>query len=104
MNYKELIELSQKAADEWRNDHAFYQAGTLIDSLCSAIENLLAEQDETNVSPVVHERWIASDIVTISQRNRAIHSQIFSCSHCGKSNGRIKKPYCPNCGAKMDLN
>ena len=24
------------------------------------------------------------------------------CSCCGKSNGRAKSPYCPNCGAKMD--
>ena len=45
MDYKELIELSQKAANEWRGDHTFYQAGVLIDSLCTAIETLLAERD-----------------------------------------------------------
>lgn len=45
MDYKELIELSQKAATEWRNDHAFYQAGVLIDSLCTAIETLTTERD-----------------------------------------------------------
>ena len=45
MDYKELIELSQKAANEWRGDHTFYQAGVLIDSLCTAIEPLLAELD-----------------------------------------------------------
>lgn len=45
MDYKELIEISQKAANEWRNDHTFYQAGVLIDSLCSAVEDLLAERD-----------------------------------------------------------
>ena len=45
MDYKELIELSQKAANEWRGDHTFYQAGVLIDSLCTAIETLLAELD-----------------------------------------------------------
>lgn len=45
MDYKELIELSQKAATEWRNNHAFYQAGVLIDSLCTAIETIMAERD-----------------------------------------------------------
>lgn len=45
MDYKELIRLSKKAADEWRNDHTFYQAGTLIDSLCEATETLLNELD-----------------------------------------------------------
>lgn len=45
MDYKELIEISQKAASEWRNDHTFYQAGMLIDSLCRSIEALLAERD-----------------------------------------------------------
>lgn len=45
MDYKELIRISKKAEDEWRNDHTFYQAGTPIDSLCDAIETLLAERD-----------------------------------------------------------
>lgn len=45
MGYKELIELSQKAANEWRGDHTFYQAGVLIDSLRTAIETLLKERD-----------------------------------------------------------
>lgn len=45
MDYKELIRLSKKAADGWRNDHTFYQAGILIDSLREATETLLEERD-----------------------------------------------------------
>lgn len=56
-----------------------------------------------DVAPVVHGRWITRDIVTVSQRNRAIKSRLFICSCCKRSNGRSPKPYCPNCGAKMDL-
>lgn len=45
MDYKELIELSKKAAAEWEGTHEYYQAATLITSLCSAIETLLAERE-----------------------------------------------------------
>lgn len=92
MDYKELIALSQKAANEWRNDHTFYQAGTLIDSLCSAIETLLAEQDATNVAPVVHGRWIMDG---------KEHCYCSECKHGRNIRSQIGWVYCPNCGAKM---
>ncbi len=28
---------------------------------------------------------------------------LFVCSECGVDGGFLKKEYCPNCGAKMDL-
>ena len=36
-----------------------------------------------------------------SQRGRTIIYKTFTCDRCGKSNGRHKTNYCPNCGAKM---
>lgn len=45
MDYKELIEISKKAYAEWDGTHEYYQAATLIASLCDAIETLLAERD-----------------------------------------------------------
>jgi hypothetical protein len=36
-----------------------------------------------------------------SPRGRSITYRTFTCDACGKSNGRRKTPYCPNCGAKM---
>lgn len=45
MDYKELIRISKKAANEWRGNHEYHQAGILVDSLCEAMETLLAEQD-----------------------------------------------------------
>ena len=44
--YKELSRLSKKVADGLKNDGTYYQAGIAIDSLCAAIETLLAERDE----------------------------------------------------------
>ena len=36
-----------------------------------------------------------------SKRGRIIHYETYTCSACGKCNGRKKTNFCPNCGAKM---
>lgn len=56
-----------------------------------------------DVAPVRHGRWIMTAYTTISKRNRIISNKRFSCSECAYTNGRNKSNYCPNCGAKMDL-
>ncbi len=38
---------------------------------------------------------------TPSARGRIMYYETYTCSKCGKSNGRKKSNYCPNCGAKM---
>lgn len=54
-----------------------------------------------DVAPVVHGRWIVRFGGPYNRRR-------CYCSHCGKHNGvggiakNQEKPYCPNCGAKMD--
>lgn len=53
------------------------------------------------VAEVRHGRWIPEICESISKRNRLIEYKVYSCSLCGRSNGRIKKKYCPNCGALM---
>ena len=54
-----------------------------------------------NVAEVRHGRWIPEICESISKRNRLIEYKVYSCSLCGRSNGRVKKKYCPNCGALM---
>lgn len=65
--------------------------------------DVILKEPAADVTPVVHGRWVIRNIVTISQRNRKIKSRLFICSRCKCSNGRASKLYCPNCGAKMDL-
>ena len=36
-----------------------------------------------------------------SKRGRTIIYKTYTCDACGKTNGRHKTNYCPNCGAKM---
>lgn len=56
-----------------------------------------------DVQEVRHGKWIGAPSVTISANNgRTIHSTIYKWSLCNKTNGRKKKPYCPNCGARME--
>ena len=71
--------------------------------------NLSAEKFETainaipaaDVAPVVHGRWVVRFDGPYKRRR-------CYCSHCGKHSGvggiaqNQEKPYCPNCGAKMD--
>ena len=54
-----------------------------------------------NVAEVRYGRWIPEICESISKRNRLIEYKVYSCSLCGRSNGRVKKKYCPNCGALM---
>lgn len=37
-----------------------------------------------------------------SKRGRTIQYTTYTCSVCGKPNGRKKSKFCPNCGAKME--
>lgn len=53
--------------------------------------------------PVRHGRWVTTLYTTTSKRGRIISNAKFCCSECGYSNGRKQSNYCPNCGAKMDL-
>ena len=46
-----------------------------------------------DVAPVRHGRWVYPIGMAWN----------YVCSECGKSIGVIKHKYCPNCGAKMDL-
>ena len=47
----ELIRLCRKAANEWRNNDAYYQAAVLIDSLCDRLEKSTAKP-QTNADRI----------------------------------------------------
>lgn len=51
----ELVRISKKAADAWRNDAAYYQAAQLIDALCDRIINGVTFATDTNVG----SKWIS---------------------------------------------
>lgn len=65
------------------------------------VEFLLSNIPAADVVEVRHGRWIPEACESVSKRNRLIEYRVYSCSICGRSNGRVKKRYCPNCGALM---
>lgn len=62
---------------------------------------LLDNIPAADVAPVVHGHWVVRFDGPYKRRR-------CYCSHCGKHNGvggiaqNQEKPYCPNCGARMD--
>ena len=58
-------------------------------------------QPTADVVEVRRGRWVPEACESVSKRNRLIEYRVYSCSICGRSNGRVKKRYCPNCGALM---
>ena len=79
---------------EHANEHFIFG----IESVMEYVENLPA----ADVVEVRHGRWIPDICESVSKRNRLIKYKVYSCSECGRSNGRVKKRYCPACGARMD--
>lgn len=76
---------------------ALYDADAI---LMSGIK-ILNQFPSADVAPVRHGRWIVRFDGPYKRRR-------CYCSHCGKHNGiggiakNQEKPYCPNCGVKMD--
>ena len=48
---------------------------------------------------VVHGLWIS-----YLDGEHIMPDVYFKCNRCGSRGHRLRWPYCPNCGAKMDLN
>ena len=58
----------------------------------------ISEAPTVDAIPVVHGKWI--DV----REKRLFGDHYFLCSNCKSRNGSmIPFNYCPNCGAKMDL-
>lgn len=64
------------------------------------VPEFLAECPTIDAEPVRHGKWIQ-----IWENPNDSNNVICSCSVCGQNNNwykNILRPYCPNCGAKMD--
>ena len=84
----ELVRISKKAADAWRNDAAYYQAAQLIDALCDRITNGVTFATDTNVG----SKWISVEdrlpesekIVLASAKNKTFgYHHVLMVAHIG---------------------
>lgn len=85
---KAAVKIAQKYG--LANGSALGRHTGLADCIAIEIEGLPA----ADVEPVRHGRWIDNGIP---------ESVLSGCSICGYSCGAYTFNYCPNCGAKMDL-
>ena len=82
--------------------HNYYHGDHILAALtCIAEGKEVNPVRPTNLAPVVYGKWIVRFDSPYNRRR-------CYCSHCGKHNGvggiaqNQEKPYCPNCGAKID--
>lgn len=75
---------------------------TDVEDILSAVITYLSEQPTVDAVEVVHGRWIPT---YHTYYNRDGASQIADEWHCSVCDiySRHESNYCPNCGAKMDL-
>lgn len=78
-----------------------YDEKRRADVLPGSTFDIVLKEPAADVAEVRHGRWNPEICESISKRNRLIEYKVYSCSLCGRSNGRVKKKYCPNCGALM---
>ena len=67
---------------------------------------ILNQFPAADVVPVVHGRWdnIPNTYMCVARKDGSYHGNATSCSVCHEINpNAYKTNYCPNCGAKMDL-
>ena len=82
---------------EWFMPYAHAEESIDADVVIADIKGMKA----ADVAPVIHGWWIVRFDGPYKRRR-------CYCSHCGKHNGiggiakNQEKPYCPNCGVKMD--
>lgn len=60
-------------------------------------KRVLADMPAADVAPVVHGRW------GTGRFNLETGNYEEQCTRCRNFSKEYGKPYCPNCGAKMDI-
>ena len=71
---------------------------------CDAVDmafSTLRPVSREQVEKVFGAKWYEETYTTVSGLGRLIHSKKYTCSACGKSNGRAKTNFCPACGRAM---
>ena len=75
------------------DDPSDEKAAITIATAKKLIRNIVSRTPASDVAPVQHGRWI----------DAREYCGDYMCSNCEALYGTNKFNYCPNCGAKMDL-
>lgn len=100
--YRDITKLSEQIASFRKlmfSPRFDYMTG--YSAALSVVEGMISELPEGDVTEVKHGHWhllynCANEGVYCSVCNKKVYKTDYA-------NQKIKSPYCPNCGAKMDL-
>lgn len=91
-NIKRLKQIQDKKILEGKSRHCTIHYSTKLETLNNVLKTIDKIQ-ETDVVPVIHAKWLMRTL-----KNKTD----FVCSHCSLVM-KIEFPYCPDCGARMDM-
>lgn len=89
--------INREALPSKRSQQNNVPSDDVFDAGWNACLNAIKKIPKTDVAPVVHGRWIHLVLMPDDVTGHTYGE----CSHCRSV--RIVDNYCPNCGAKMDL-
>ena len=106
--------MTREEAIKWLEE-TIQDTDTYWESCSAALQKELDEQKEvfllaiSALRPVSREqvekvfggKWEEETYTTVSGRGRVKKKKKYTCSVCGKANGRAKTNFCPHCGASQ---
>lgn len=83
-------------------ERAIDTAPRITPSTKSVLKKIIRSAPVADAEPVVHGCWIEYTKVIIPEPYNK-WEQAWKCSECGFDDGFVAYNFCPNCGARMDL-
>ena len=97
--YKIIAQLEELARNRYLDTPSLYYPMYMTQLKERAyFKQIITDLPTADVTPVRYGRWIKKQ----EKDTFAGYLYSYECSECGRVKQR-KEPYCPNCGAKMDL-
>lgn len=92
-NIKRLKQIQDKKILEWNKCQCAVHFDTKLETFNNVLKTI-DEIQEADVVPVIHAKWLL--------RRTLKNKTDFVCSHCSLVMN-TEFPYCPDCGARMDM-
>lgn len=98
---EQLIRELKDVIADYKDEHIFSTdfAATIVTDM---LDYIVKCQPAADVAPVRHGRWVQV-IVHVEFKDGFVDRVEECCSACHEPNGSDARIFCPNCGAKMDL-
>lgn len=103
-NEKQQIKEMAKCCTYYHNGECCADVTNICDcDLMCEMFGVFANLEKENYRKQSEGEWYVNYMMSKkpSKRGRTIQYTTYTCSVCGKPNGRKKSKFCPNCGAKM---